>query len=198
MKKTILTMLAIFAMTLTVSAQMPTNPEQLKALYDFSSKFTLVRIKSVKPYAVMYYPVTYYDYFAGMGKKMNPRNVGINAVYALSDAEKKKLVAQLNKLDKKITVRLATNKELTDAINNRRYNIQSENGPYNVVTKGFYISMDEASYKRMQQLRSQYKRHTQNNGDDIFNVDNSSNVSTYAFSQGEIRVTPSPSRKKKK
>ena len=175
MKRFILTMLAIIAITMTASAQMPTDEGQLKALYDFSSKFTLVKIQSIKPYAVMWYPVTYYDYYAGTGKKMNPRNVGINAVYALSDNEKKKFVAQLNQLDKKITVHLATQKELTDAINYRRYNIQSENGPYNVVTRGFYIAMDKASYERMQQLRKRYNSRGGNNG--LFdNVDNSETI----------------------
>lgn len=192
-------MVAVFAMTTTVSAQMPADKGQLKALYDFSSKFTLVKPQSghLKPYAVMWYPVTYYDYYAGTGKKMNPRSVGINAVYMLSDVEKKKFVEKLNKLDKKITVRLASNEELRTAIDNRRYNIQSENGPYNVVTKGFYISMDQASYKRMQELRKKYKPQAQGDVDDIFNVDNSHNISTNAFSQDEIRVTPSQSRRKK-
>ena len=171
-------MLAIIAITITASAQFPTDEGQLKALYDLSSKFTLVKPQSGKPYAVMWYPVTNYNHFAVYGKKWD-KYLGINKVIVMPDGIKKMLVNKINKFDSKLKVRVATHKELTDAINNRRYNIQSENGPYNVVTKGFYLSMDEASYMRMQELRKRYNNRGGNNGNPdanngLFdNVDNS-------------------------
>ena len=50
---------------------------------------------------------------------------------------------------------IASTSELYKALN-LHYNIQSENGPYSIATKGFYLATDYTGYQRMKALAKKY------------------------------------------
>ena len=52
---------------------------------------------------------------------------------------------------------IASTSELYKALN-LHYNIQSENGPYSIATKGFYLVTDYTGYQRMKALVKKYGR----------------------------------------
>ena len=138
-------MIALLSMTLTASAQAH-NDAQVKAVMDFVRMFRPVG----KDFAVTAYPVTWRTYTAVTGKK-KPANTSLTAVVSLSQSEQKAFANYLTKGDGQgIKYRVATASELQKALS-KRINIQSESGPNNVSTKGFYIAV---SYKDYQKLKA--------------------------------------------
>lgn len=127
---------------------------QLKAS---STKFTLVKVGKNKKnwFALMYFPVSYGDYYGVTGVNKRPRNESITDVMMMSDTDKKKFLKALNAFDKKMKFHIASTSELYKALN-LHYNIQSENGPYSIATKGFYLVTDYTGYQRMKALAKKY------------------------------------------
>ena len=149
MKKVVFLLVALMGMATSAVAQNYDSNRQ-KAMYDASSKFIVVD----KKFAVMNYPVTYYDYYAVTGKKANGRN-SITAVMPMSTNDRARFSQAASAIDKKMTFHVATTNELQQALQ-KKLNIQSEAGPYNFTTQGFYLAMDYQRYLRMQSLRKQY------------------------------------------
>ena len=109
-----------------------------------------------KWYVLMYYPVSYGDYYSVTGINKRPRNANIfDIITGLSESEKKQFLKACNSIDSRMQVRIATPNELQYALN-KKYNISSENGPYSIATNGFYLYMSYNSYLRMRELRKQY------------------------------------------
>lgn len=138
---------AVFAMSMTAEAQSWKNDiSRVKAVSDFLKKFRLVATESAATsYAVMNFPITYYDVYAITGKWTNPKKVAIDAVVVMTLDQQKELASQASQLyirnnQSKMKVELATDDQLSKALE-KRLNIQSELGPYNFTTKGFYLSM---------------------------------------------------------
>lgn len=156
--KKILVFMVLMALALTAGAQ-NLNSQRRAQLVASSTKFTLVKIgKNTKDwYALMYFPVSYGDYYGVTGKNKRPRYASITDVMPMSDMDKKKFVQACNSFDNRMKFHVASNNELQKAVN-KRYNIQSENGPYSFATKGFYLAMDYESYKRMKALVKKYGR----------------------------------------
>ena len=116
---------------------------RISAIKGFATKFVVVN----KKFAVMNYPVTYYDYYAIYGKKATPpAGRGITEVMYITDTQKKNIAETATKYFTGSTIRVATSAVLHEALQ-RHLNIQSESGPYNSVTKGFYLYMDYKSYQ---------------------------------------------------
>ena len=151
MKKLFFVFVALLGMTTVTMAQNYDNNRK-KAMYDASGKFTVVDNK----YAVMYYPVTYYDYYAVTGKKVNGRK-GINDVMPMQQNDRVRFAQDASALNKKVSFHVASSSELQQALQKKK-NIQSESGPYNTSTKGFYLAMDYQSYQAMQALRNQHNK----------------------------------------
>jgi uncharacterized protein YjhX (UPF0386 family) len=105
----------------------------------------------------MYFPVSYGDYYGVTGVNKRPRNASITDVMMMSDTDKKKFLKKLNAFDKKMKFHIASTSELYKALN-MHYNIQSENGPYSIATKGFYLVTDYTGYQRMKALVKKYGR----------------------------------------
>ena len=124
----------------------------------------------------MNYPVTYSDIAKITGANaMMPANASISSVVPKRESTIKTVLEKANAIDSKIKVHVATGGELQKAIN-KRLNVQSELGPYNSSTTGFYLAMDEASYNRMIELREYYENGSQRttSGSEVFeNIDNS-------------------------
>ena len=119
------------------------DQERISAIKGFATKFVVVN----KKFAVMNYPVTYYDYYAIYGKKATPpAGRGITEVMYVTDTQKKNIAGAATKYFTGATIRVATSAVLHEALQ-RHLNIQSESGPYNSVTKGFYLYMDYKSYQ---------------------------------------------------
>ena len=155
-KNLILTILFVMAV-LNVAAQHGSTGE----LVNLAQKFML--IKTNKPYAVMSYPVTYWDYYIITGKNIRPSYRSATDVAPISGHEDRiKVAKKASQLYSGITVHVATASELHTALG-LRYNISSENGPYSHATNGFYLAMDYDSYKKMKKLVSQYRSGTKPN-----------------------------------
>ena len=189
MKKLMILLTAVFAMSITANAQdWKADLARVKAVSDFLKKFSLVTQGSAATsYAVMNYPITYYDVYAITGKWTNPRNVGINDVVVMTLDKQKDLASQASQLyvinnQSKMAMELATDDQLNKAIQ-KRINIQSESGPYNHSTKGFYLSMPFKSNtvklrfkKELEKILASSTQTGEPGG--IFDVDNSLNIST--------------------
>ena len=191
MKKILLLMVVLIATSVTTTAQdwMKDN-NRVQAVYDFFGKFIYVD-KEKPAYCVMNYPITYMDVYAITGKWTNPHGVSINAVVNVPDGERKKLATQAQQFYNNLNVHVATSSELSRALK-LRYNIQSEGGPYNYSTKGFYLATPKRSYVKILLLRKKLKPIIQSNDNGIFDIDNSQNTSTStnAFTPGTIHVEP--------
>lgn len=180
---------AVFAMSMTANAQdWKADLERVKAVSDFLKKFSLVTQGSAATsYAVMNYPITYYDVYAITGKWTNPRNVAVNDVVVMTLDQQKDLASQASQLyvinnQSKMAMELATDDQLNKAIQHR-FNIQSEQGPYNHTTKGFYLSMPSKSNiaksifkKDLEKILSSSTQTGESGG--LFDVDNSPNNTT--------------------
>lgn len=166
MRKLMILLTAFFAMNMTAKAQdWLGDPARVKAVSDFLKKFRLVTQETPK-YAVMNYPITYYDVYAITGEWTNPRNVAINDVIVLSQTKQIDMAKQASQFyvvnrQSKIKFNRATDSQLSKAIHHR-LNIQSELGPYNYTTKGFYLSMSGDSYKNLQQFQKKLEKILQN------------------------------------
>ncbi len=145
-------------MSMTAGAQNMSSQRRAQ-LVASSTKFALIKIgkDTKKWYALMYFPVSYGDYYGVTGKNKRPRNASITDVMSMSDTDKRKFVQACNAFDNRMKFHVATTSELYKALN-KHYNIQSENGPYSIATKGFYLAMDYNSYKRMKALVKKYGR----------------------------------------
>lgn len=164
-----------------------------KAIGDFLSKFRVV-LKENPKYAVMNYPITYYDIYAITGEYTNPKNVGIDEVVMMPDNEQKEIAKKASLLYvnastkvSKLKTEVARPIQLSKAIQHR-INIQSEGGPYTYATKGFYLSIPYESYLSLTGLKKKvYEKLSSQNPDNsgIFDID-----VTNAFSPGTITVTP--------
>ena len=146
MKKLLILLTAVFAMSMTAKAQEWKNDHaRVQAVADFLKKFRLVTQETPK-YAVMNYPITYYDVYAIIGRWTNTRDVGISDVVRMTPEQQKELAEQASQLyQSKMKLELATDDKLSKAIHHR-LNIQSELGPYTNATKGFYLSMSMESF----------------------------------------------------
>ena len=166
MKKLLILLTAILAMSMTAKAQdWLGDHARVKAVSDFLKKFRLVSQETPK-YAVTNYPITYYDVYAITGTWTNTRNEAINDVVMLSVTKQIDMAKQASQLyvvnrQNKMKFNLATDTQLNKAINHR-FNIQSELGPYNHTTKGFYLSMLADSYKNLQQFQKKLEKILQN------------------------------------
>ena len=187
MKKLMILLTAVFAMSMTAKAQdWLGDNARVKAVSDFLQKFRLVTQETPK-YAVMNYPITYYDVYAITGKWTNPRNVAVNDVVVMTLDQQKDLASQASQLyvinnQSKMAMELATDDQLNKAIQHR-FNIQSEQGPYNHTTKGFYLSMPSKSNiaksifkKDLEKILSSSTQTGESGG--LFDVDNSPNNTT--------------------
>ena len=147
--KKILVWMVLMALALTAGAQ-NISQQRRAQLTASSTKFTLVKIGKNKKnwYALMYFPVSYGDYYGVTGVNKRPRNASITDVMMMSDTDK---------FDKKMKFHIASTSELYKALN-LHYNIQSENGPYSIATKGFYLVTDYTGYQRMKALVKKYGR----------------------------------------
>jgi len=167
MKKVLLAIVALIAIATTVSAQ----TDKKRIIANFAAKFVVVD----KKYAVMNYPVTQYDYLC-ITRKPNQGNKNINAVKVLTPNEQQNFARQITAFDSKIKAHVASSAELQTALL-KKFNIQSESGPYNTSTKGFYIAVDYASYQYMQKVRNEFLKSgkegligTSDIEGDIFNI----------------------------
>lgn len=186
MKKLMILLTAVFAMSITANAQdWKADLERVKAVSDFLKKFSLVIQESAATsYVVMNYPITYYDVYAITGKWTNPRNVAVNDVVVMTLDQQKDLASQASQLyvinnQSKMAMKLATDDQLSKAIQ-KRINIQSESGPYNHSTKGFYLSMSFKSNtaklrfnKELEKILASSTPTGESGG--LFDVDNSYN-----------------------
>ena len=156
--KKMLVWMVLMALALTAGAQ-NISQQRRAQLTASSTKFTLVKIGKNKKnwYALMYFPVSYGDYYGVTGVNKRPRNASITDVMMMSDTDKKKFLKTLNAFDKKMKFHIASTSELYKALN-LHYNIQSENGPYSIATKGFYLVTDYTGYQRMKALVKKYGR----------------------------------------
>ena len=153
MKKIFAVLVALMAFGATVSAQ-TYDANRKKALVDASKKFVNVPDGSYQSnFAVTNYPITYKDYYAVTGKRVNGKN-SFTAVMPMTQSEQQAFLKAANSIDAKMQFRVASAAELQKALQKKK-NIQSENGPYNVTTKGFYLSMSYSSKLRMMQLVKQ-------------------------------------------
>lgn len=154
MKKNLILTILFAMAVLNASAQHGSTGE----LVNLAQKFMLIKTK--KPYAVMSYPVTYWDYYIITGKNIRPTYRSAVDVAPISGHEDRvKVAKKASQLYSGITVHVATASELHTALG-LRYNISSENGPYSHATSGFYLAMDYDSYKKMKKLVSQYRSGT--------------------------------------
>lgn len=167
MKKYLLTLVALMGIVVATSAQ----TDKKRIIANFAAKFVVVDNK----YAVMNYPVTLYDYLC-ITRKKNEGNKDINAVKVLTTNEQQNFARQITAFDSKIKAHVASSGELQTALL-KKFNIQSENGPYNTSTKGFYIAVDYASYQYMQKVRNEFLKSnkegligTSDIEGDIFNI----------------------------
>lgn len=147
MKKILVLMIAVFAMSMTASAQKVSRDEQANAMIDMMRMFVPVG----KEFAVMTYPVTWREYRVISGKKP-PKGTSIMSVVMLSSPEQKKVADDLTKHDGNgVKYRVATSAELQKALQ-KKINISSETGPRNYATKGFYLAISYNDYLKIQQM----------------------------------------------
>lgn len=147
MKKILVLMIALLAVTTTVSAQKVSREEQANAMIDMMRMFAPVG----KEFAVMTYPVTWRQYRVISGKKL-PKGTSIMSVVMLSSPEQKKVADAMTKNDGNgVKYRVATSAELQKALQ-KRINISSEAGPHTHVTKGFYLAISYNDYLKIQQM----------------------------------------------
>ena len=155
MKKIFLTMFVLTVITLTATAQ---DGNRRSAQISLAQKFVLVKYDKDDQktwYAVMSFPVTYYNYYAVTGRNIRPQNKDINSVIMMGDNEKQKFAHAASNLFDGVTFRVASTTELHRALS-KHFNIQSENGPYSCATNGFYLSCSYKTYKRMKKLINEY------------------------------------------
>lgn len=127
-------------------------------LKSLSTKFVVIKEgeDTKKWYVLMFYPVSYGDYYGVTGINKRPRNANIfDVITSLSEPEKERFVKAINSIDSRMQVRIATANQLQNALS-KKYNISSENGPYSIATNGFYLYMSYNSYLRMRELRKQH------------------------------------------
>ena len=159
MKKRLFIMTALLVAIVMGATAQNLSQQRRAQLKASSTKFTLVKVGKNKKnwFAVMYFPVSYGDYYGVTGVNKRPRNESITDVMMMSDTDKKKFLKALNAFDKKMKFHIASTSELYKALN-LHYNIQSENGPYSIATKGFYLVTDYTGYQRMKALVKKYGR----------------------------------------
>ena len=159
MKKRLFIMTVLLVAIVMGATAQNMSSQRRAQLVASSTKFALIKDGKNKKnwFAVMYFPVSYGDYYGVTGKNKRPRNSSITDVMAMGDTDKRKFVQACNSFDNRMKFHVATTSELYKALN-KRYNIQSENGPYSIATKGFYLAMDYNSYKRMKALVKKYGR----------------------------------------
>jgi hypothetical protein len=157
MKKRLFIMTALLVAIVMGATAQNMSSQRRAQLVASSTKFALIKDGKNKKnwFAVMYFPVSYGDYYGVTGVNKRPRNESITDVMMMSDTDKKKFLKALNAFDKKMKFHIASTSELYKALN-LHYNIQSENGPYSIATKGFYLVTDYTGYQRMKALAKKY------------------------------------------
>ena len=162
MKKILFTTLALLTIVLTATAQETrekVSRNRISAQISFAQKFMLIKLdkKNEKTwYAVMSYPVTYYNYYAVYGKNVKPQGRDINDVMMMGDKKKRDFAADAAKLYSGLSFHVATATELQRALG-RNYNVASENGPYSHATNGFDLACPYSTYLRMKKLIKAYR-----------------------------------------
>ena len=157
MKKRLFIMTALLVAIVMGATAQNMSSQRRAQLVASSTKFALIKDGKNKKnwFAVMYFPVSYGDYYGVTGVNKRPRNESITDVMMMSDTDKKKFLKALNAFDKKMKFHIASTSELYKALN-LHYNIQSENGPYSIATKGFYLVTDYTGFQRMKALAKKY------------------------------------------
>lgn len=137
--------------TLPASA---TEFEQISLAQNF-----MLITKAKTPYAVMSHPITYWQYYVVTGKKITPPSKSVTEVapFYTDNKAKENFAKQASLLWGGIKVHVATAAELQTALK-YHYNISSESGPYSHTTKGIYLAMSEANYKKMMKWVQQHNR----------------------------------------
>ena len=153
-------MLVLFALVQAATAQETekVSGNQRSAQISLAQKFMLIKYDKNNTktwYAVMSYPVTYYNYYAVYGKNVKPYGKDINDVMMMGDKKRHDFAAAASSLFSGLSIHVATATELHRALA-KHYNLSSENGPYSHTTNGFYLACDYSTYKRMRKLIKMY------------------------------------------
>ena len=159
MKKVLVLMIALLALTTTVSAQTQrtlTEKQKRDAVENIiKSKLKLVRHKTTAgkrkydgDYYITFLPVTWYEYWAVTGVKKHSNQTSISKAAIVLDSEKQNFVKMLNQYlnIKGVSFHVAWTKHIQEAHQKIGLHDDISNNSY---SHGFYIAISKKGYQTL-------------------------------------------------
>ena len=139
MKKILVLMIAVFAMSMTANAQKLSDDERERVIENMIS-----HMKKWGKWYITVTPVTWYEYWAVTGVKKHAKNVSVSKAAIVGDADQRKFCDVLNKEAGKTFFMLMTKTEMFDAHHQAGLH---DDVSYISFDHGFYVKMSVKNYE---------------------------------------------------
>ena len=144
MKKILVLMVAVFAMSLTASAQKITEEERNNVITNL-----IGRMKPVDgSWLITPEPISWYEYWAVTGKKKHGKHTSVSQAAKVTDAEKQSFVLKLNQEAGKPYFSLPTRAEIQLA--HKKVGLHGDLSQLSTATAGcFWIKISKKMFKEL-------------------------------------------------
>ena len=145
MKKILVLMVAVFAMTMTASAQKITKEQRNQVIENLIGRMKPVDGSS---WLITTEPISYYDYWVVTGKKKHDARTSVSNAAKVTQAEKESFVLALNQEAKRPIFSLPTRAEIQLA--HKKVGLHGDLTQLSSATTGcFWIKISKKMYKEL-------------------------------------------------